>query len=92
MGAGTQECANYQQPTAELLNRHMAVRLIAAAWLIEEQPDAVGAEDWRWVSELPVTRPAYEALLALPGDEQRARVAALREAELVCGDRDRLRF
>jgi hypothetical protein len=45
--------------------------------------------------ELPptnVTRPAYEALLALPPDEQRARVAALREAELECSGRDRMQI
>ena len=47
---------------------------------------------WSWEPNAALAGPAYEALLALPSDEQRARVAALREAELACDDlaRDRL--
>jgi hypothetical protein len=85
MGAGT--------PMCELAtDNDIAGRLVAAAWLLEEEPLASAAlmDVWGELPPITVTRPAYEALLALPPDEQRARVAALREAELECTGGDRL--
>ncbi len=89
MGAGTMFCPDGPQ-TAAAVDRAVAARMIAAAWLLEEAPTAAPADEWRWVAELPVTRPAYEALVALPPNEQRARVTELREAELACAPGDRL--
>jgi hypothetical protein len=90
MGAGTLACANFPQPTIELGDGQVAARLVAAAWLLEEEPRAAAPDDWRWVADLPVTAAAYKALLALPADQQRTRVAELREAELACDGRDRV--
>jgi hypothetical protein len=87
MGAGTLECDLLDPGRYEGNN---AARLVAAAWLLEEEPAAVAGDDWRWVADLPATGTAYEALLALPAGEQRARVAALREAELACDGGNRL--
>jgi hypothetical protein len=84
-GAGTPLCDNVA--TGAQANRHAAARLIAAAWLLGEQPQAAAGE-WSWVSELPETASAYQTFAALPADEQRVRVAALREAELACAGRD----
>lgn len=91
MGAGTLECTSLPQGAAvtlEFLDRRFAARLVAAAWLLEEEPQAAPAEDWGSAADLPVTGPGYEALLALPDDEQRVRVAALRAAELACDGSD----
>ncbi|MGH9212506.1 MAG: hypothetical protein ACRD2C_17800 [Acidimicrobiales bacterium] len=91
MGAGTLICPD-TPPAAATSGRYTTARLIAAAWLLEEEPLAPSAVDdyWGWLPPTSVTGPAYEALLALPADEQRARVAALRQAELDCDDGDRL--
>jgi len=89
-GAGTPRCNSFDPSNFDLGEGQYVARLVAAAWLVGEPPSAAPAEDWSSLAELPATRPTYEALLALPEDEQRARVAALRAAELACDDTDRL--
>lgn len=64
--------------------------MVAAAWLLGEEPPSSWSGDLGGLPAASGTRPAYEELLALPDDEQRARVVALREAELACDDSDRL--
>jgi hypothetical protein len=92
LGAGTTPCGNAPPgPSRERL-RHDTARLVAAAWLLDEEPlPPTHLPDWwGWLPDQTVTLPAYEALRALPAEAQRARVAALREAELACDQRDRL--
>jgi hypothetical protein len=90
MGAGAPWCETALGSMD--FERYTAARLVAAAWLLEEEPLAPPAllDVWGELPPTTVTRPAYEALLALPAVEQRARVAALREAELECGRGDRM--
>jgi hypothetical protein len=87
MGAGTLSCPNI--PPSDF-PRYNAARLVAAAWLLEEEPRPPADPNDPSLPDATVTRAAYEALLALPPDEQRARVAELREAELACDGRDRM--
>jgi hypothetical protein len=90
MGAGTPICEDALNSST--FERYNAARLVAAAWLLEEPPLAPSDPDgyWGWLPPTSISTPAYEALLALPADEQRSRVAALRAAELECGPGDRL--
>jgi hypothetical protein len=89
MGAGTPMC----DPG---LDGDVAARLVAAAWLLEEEPLLPPALENIWGVLPPGTQTqtvrAYEALLAVPPDEQRTRVAALREAELECTGGDRMQI
>jgi hypothetical protein len=87
LGAGTLACPDAPQAAGP---RYTAARLVAAAWLLEEDPPAPEDPDDPALPDTSVTGPAYDALLSLPADEQRARVAALRAAELACDQRDRL--
>jgi hypothetical protein len=87
MGAGTLPCPDVGGAFGP---RYNAARLIAAAWLLDEQPGEPDDPDDPAQPDATLTGPAYDALLALPPDEQRARVAALREAELTCASGDRL--
>ena len=92
MGAGTRWCDNAPPwPSAER-TRYDAARLVAAAWLLDREPLAPTdrPEVWGDLPPISMTLPAYEALRALPADEQRARVAALRASEIACDGRDRL--
>jgi hypothetical protein len=92
LGAGTQPCGNAPPGPSRERSRYDIARLVAAAWLLDEEPlPPTHLPDWwGWLPDQTLTLPAYEALRALPADEQRARVAALREAELACDQRDRL--
>jgi hypothetical protein len=87
MGAGTLPCPDAQRAAGP---RYHAARLVAAAWLLEEEPPAPTDPDDPALASTSVTGPAYETLLSAPAGEQRARVAALREAELACAPGDRL--
>lgn len=69
--------------------RYEIARVVAAAWLLDREPPAP-EDPLDPVLTRSQTVPAYRALLALPAQEQRDRVAALREAELACDNRDRL--
>jgi hypothetical protein len=85
-GAGTPWCGNLDFATETESARYVLARLVAAAWLIGNLPAN---------PPLPPdvgTTPeqALDTLLGLPAEEQRARVAALREAELSCTGGDRL--
>jgi hypothetical protein len=92
MGAGTQPCGNAPPGPSQERLRYDTARLVAAAWLIEDEPlSPTHLPDWwGWLPDQTLTLPAYEALRALPAGQQRARVAALRAAELACDQRDRL--
>ncbi|MFC7404348.1 hypothetical protein [Georgenia alba] len=89
MGAGTLACPDVAPTEWE---RYATARVVAAAWLLGERPYAPESldEDLGWVPPASVTHPVYDALRSLPRDEQRTRVAALREAELGCAEGDRL--
>jgi hypothetical protein len=84
-GGGVPPCGS---PSGSPDTRHQAARLVAGAWLQDQDlppADSTGKD--------PVLAPAREALAvlrALPADEQRARVAALRDAERTCAEGDRL--
>jgi hypothetical protein len=94
-GAGTRPCVSQLglDPTQliegqppEPNQRYEAARRAASEWLLgrtpQPSPKNEGSGDF--------VRDALIALYALPADEQRARVAALRAAELTCAAGDRL--
>jgi hypothetical protein len=90
IGAGTQPCENAVISWGPVYD---TARLVAAAWLLDEEPPSPSSLDpnwWGWLPDRTQTLSAYQRLRALPAAEQRARVAALREAELACDGRDRL--
>jgi hypothetical protein len=91
LGAGTQPCVTL---TPEQFADYNTARLVAAAWLLDEAPLPPTHEpDWfGWLPEPSMTLPVYEKLRALPAEEQRVRVAALRAAEVNCDPRDRLQI
>ena len=68
--------------------RYLAARRAATAWLLERDlpPAPLGGKE----SEDTLAPLALAALRRLPPDEQQARVAALRDAELTCAPGDRL--
>lgn len=88
LGAGTLPCWGTVNTEAEAI-RYNTARLVAAAWLLDEPPPPSNPDDPTSPSAAE-TSAAYEALLAMPANEQRARVAELRAAELACDGRDRL--
>jgi hypothetical protein len=90
MGAGTPACPNASFGSLAEIARYNAARVVAAAWLLEQQPHPPSDPNDPALPDATVTGAAYETLLALPGGEQRARVTALREAELACDGQDRL--
>jgi hypothetical protein len=87
LGAGTPVCPDVLGAYGP---RYSAARLVAAAWLPEEEPPPPADPDDPGLPDVTMTSSAYEALLAVRADEQRARVAALRQAELACDGGDRL--
>lgn len=94
MGAGTPACANAAGLSVPELQRYHTARVVAAAWLLDEEPAGVRLAEpdpgIPWLPSQAASQAAYEKLRALPAAEQRARVASLREAELACDERDRL--
>lgn len=90
LGAGTPGCANAPAPGAAERRRYDIARLIAAAWLLDQEPPAPADPADPALLQRNETLPGYRELRALPAGEQRARVAALREAELGCTAGDRL--
>jgi hypothetical protein len=99
-GAGTRSCraAPLSPPTPGELealaqgepDRDGAARQVAAAWLLG-RPLAPATEPGADPAARATATLAVETLAALrrlPAGEQRARVAALRRAELACGGRD----
>jgi hypothetical protein len=66
------------------------VRLVAAAWLLDQEPPAPADPSDPALLQQSETLPAYQALRELPPAEQGTRVAELRQAELACDSRDRL--
>jgi hypothetical protein len=88
-GAGVPPCANLMGTSEKLeILGYPAARLVAAAWLLDRDIPPVGGRDEG--PEGPLARQALAALRALPADEQRARVAAFRDAERTCAEGDRL--
>ncbi|MFD5112143.1 hypothetical protein ACFVWX_28045 [Streptomyces sp. NPDC058220] len=92
-GAGTAPCleAELTDPTEEELRaydetrvvRELAARTVAAAWFTGDLKPLAGTL-WLRADVDALTRPAWNALRALPADEQRLRIAALRTAALSC--------
>jgi hypothetical protein len=89
-GAGTTSCPSAADKigdkSPEAGQRYAAARLAAAAWLLDRDPPSSPRDG----PEVGLARQALSALRALPAEEQRARVAALREAELACSTGDNL--
>ncbi|SCL14428.1 hypothetical protein GA0070616_0437 [Micromonospora nigra] len=74
-GAGTRPCT-YILGKPDAAGAHHTARLAAAAWLVDAPPPSGEYGD--------AALRAWEKLRSLPATEQRARVAALREAALAC--------
>ena len=92
-GAGVPLCLNLvgDEPgssASEPVVRYLAARTAAAEWLLDGEPQQRGARGQG--PEMALALRALDALRALPADEQRARVAALRDAERSCAAGDRL--
>jgi hypothetical protein len=64
--------------------RYLAARMAVAGWLLDREPPQRGGP------EMAQALRALDALRALPSDEQRRRVIALRDAERTCAAGDRL--
>jgi hypothetical protein len=90
LGAGTPGCANAPAVGSAERRRYDIARLVAAAWLLDQEPPAPADPSDPALLQQGETLPAYQALRGLPPDEQRARVAELRRAELACDSSDRL--
>ncbi|MEV7865537.1 hypothetical protein AB0P17_05420 [Streptomyces sp. NPDC088124] len=65
--------------------RELAARTVAAAWFTGELKPLPGLAFARAEADA-LARPAWRELRALPAGEQRARIAALRNASLSCDD------
>jgi hypothetical protein len=89
-GAGTPFCVR-DPGIARDFDRYLNARLVAAAWLMDQPPPATLhlAQRTRDFDLAPILE-ALRTLRGLPAGEQRARVAAFREAELRCDGRDHL--
>jgi hypothetical protein len=90
LGAGTPGCANAPAAGTAERRRYDIARLVAAAWLLDQEPPAPADPSDPALLQQGETLPAHQALRGLPPDEQRARVAELRRAELACDSSDRL--
>jgi hypothetical protein len=86
-GAGTTPCPELVGPRGSVDVRYLKARQVAAAWLIGQTPSASSRAKQADPAQIRV---ALRTLRSLPAEEQRARVAALREAELTCAGGDRL--
>jgi hypothetical protein len=92
-GAGTPLCTR-DVATEEERQRYLAARQVAAAWLIGDlpaaSPQAPRPSPAAMAPAFPASEAALKTLRGLPAGEQRARVAAFREAELTCAAGDRM--
>jgi hypothetical protein len=73
---------------SEPVVRYLAARAAAAAWLLDGEPRQSGGRGA--APEMALALQTLNALRALPAAEQRARVAALRDAERSCAAGDHL--
>jgi hypothetical protein len=92
-GAGVPLCLSLagDEPgssASEPVMRYLAARTAAAQWLLEGEPQQAGGRGA--APQMALAMQALDALRALPADEQRARVATLRDAERSCAAGDRL--
>ncbi|MER5226882.1 hypothetical protein [Streptomyces flaveus] len=81
-GAGTPPCVDEEGEYGPRYVRERAARNVAAAWFLGELRPHHSAYLRDEIDVL--ARPAWNALRALPADEQRARITALRAAALSC--------
>ncbi len=81
-GAGTPSCFGSGEHGDEV-QREAVAHTVAAAWLIGELAPVRGIGWYDDETKNAMTR-TWDALRALPADEQRTRVAALRSAALSC--------
>jgi hypothetical protein len=88
LGAGTRPCATLYGTDENPNLGYLAARIAAAAWLLDR--DLPPPVDKGEQPDLALAHEALDALRYLPADEQRARVAALRDAERTCAAGDRL--
>jgi hypothetical protein len=89
-GAGTFGCPDPEPGFTPERRRYDIARVVAAAWLLDREPPAPADPNDPGLLRRDETLPPYRALRELPPQEQRDRVAALREAELACTGTDRL--
>ncbi|MFD6173813.1 hypothetical protein [Streptomyces coeruleorubidus] len=83
-GAGTPPCEGEEYESRSRYVRELAARDVAAAWFLGDlRPHLLRSSSMRAEIDA-LARPAWNALRALPAEEQRARVAALRAAALSC--------
>jgi len=87
-GAGVPACPNLIGELDKPNQRYIAARSVAAAWLLDRNPPPASGR--REQSAVAMERQALAALRALPALVQKARVTALRDAELTCARGDRL--
>ena len=87
-GAGTLPCGKLMGPPDDPDVRYLAARMAVTAWLLDRKLPPPNKRDKE--SEVSLARQALDAVRALPADEQRARVTALRDAEQSCAEGDRL--
>jgi hypothetical protein len=86
-GAGVPPCEKPLGP-GSTTGRYLAARVAAAAWLLDRDlPPETGRGGEG--PEVTLARQALATLRALPADEQRARVTALRDPERTCAEGDR---
>jgi len=92
IGAGTPPCPFAFDLSRPQRTAYDTARVVAALWLLDRPPSSVPRDQywWWWLPDDASITAAYDALLALPADEQRARVGALRAAEVACDAGDRL--
>jgi hypothetical protein len=69
--------------------RYVVARVVAAAWLLDRDVPAA-SEFGAGPLDVPLADQTLAELRALPADEQRARITALRDAERTCAEGDRL--
>jgi len=87
-GAGSRPCPGPGTGAlADQVMRHYSARLAVAAWLLAAAPTVLADEPW---ADRDLANDALSRLRTYPPDEQAARVADLRAAELACEGRDRL--
>ena len=99
-GAGVWPCENIVGPdkprpvpdgqAADPVARYFAARSAVAAWLLDREPRPMLAPIDDPDASFALAGQALAALRALPVDEQRARIAAFRDAERACAEGDRL--
>lgn len=89
-GAGVPLCEELLGKAEDMDTRYVAARVVAAAWLLDRDVPSASEGGGAGPLDVPLADQALAELRALPAEEQRARVTALRDAERTCAAGDRL--